>query len=174
MDIYQELAGKLSQSEEILAQNFYEKNLFFKDAGTTPLALLKERLHFLKKDSSRNNVFLLVLIGDMCWQTVLTFTGIKKNPVKWAEKKGWDNTLLEALENINWIYDLHTCLRHPAKLVQEKFPWIYDNPWPKKHRSRLIQSAEGQRTVCNLILNRYSYRLDLKVMKVFRKRPVRL
>lgn len=119
-------------------------------------AILEEHLHFFEKDYSRAEAGSLIAIVDMCWQSIRRMAGKKGDDLKWLndylpsnhdsvfpENSQFSyNNDVQVVEDIKWVFELHSCLRHPEKIFLEA-PFIFNDPWPAEQASRLIKAAKN-------------------------------
>jgi hypothetical protein len=97
--------------------------------------VLDERRHFFEKSRSRNHALSLVLMLDLAWQVVRKLAGLSGK-----------ESLPPPSEQFNWVYDLHTKLRHPEELYPQH-AWMFHDPWPQHEADRLIEVAKNMEAV---------------------------
>lgn len=122
-------------------------------------AILMERLFFFKENSfQRNDALSLLLIADFVWQQIRKLSGIQGKDERWMRKYlpdlGSNSTKaalldefekgnIEVLENLKWLFGLHTSLRHPTATNFKKHKFLLYDPWPKEQAERLLKTAES-------------------------------
>ncbi|RCK23287.1 hypothetical protein TH6_09740 [Thalassospira profundimaris] len=94
-----------------------------------------ERLHFFRNSKSRNDALSLILITDLLWQLLREISGVS------GKQK-----LPSPGDKFNWVYELHSNLRHPEQLYPD-FEWLFNDPWPLKEANKLIDAAEAMDAV---------------------------
>lgn len=119
-------------------------------------AVMAERRHFFRKTRSRNDAWLLITTTDLIWQGIRTLAGKTGSDRAWLDTYLPDNhralfpkgsslsfvPLEEMVEDINWVYALHSQLRHPGSNAQQLETMLND-PWPNSEAGRLNVAAEA-------------------------------
>lgn len=119
-------------------------------------AVMSERRHFFRKTRSRNDAWLLITTTDLVWQSIRTLAGKTGSDRTWLDSYLPDNhralfpkgsslsfvPLEEMVEDINWVYGLHSQLRHPGANAHHLETMLCD-PWPDAEATRLDVAAEA-------------------------------
>lgn len=119
-------------------------------------AILTERRHFFRKTHSRNDAWLLITTVDLVWQSIRTLSGKSGSDRTWLDAYLPENhrelfpkgsslsfvPLEEMVEDINWVYGLHSHLRHPGSNA-ENLEMMLCDPWPDAPAQKLDIAAEA-------------------------------
>jgi hypothetical protein len=151
------------QIASVLAPAAYTDESFWKKHWptlreiTSVKAILIERISFFQVTPSRSNGVLLTLFIDLGWQLARNLGDVRGSSLAWG-KKSWladSAEASQALEFLDWAYDLHTALRHPATGWDQYF-WLLANPWPEVESGRLLCAGTIVRRIMSFIDAKYN------------------
>ncbi len=119
-------------------------------------AIMAERRHFFRKTRSRNDAWLLITTTDLVWQSIRALAGKAGSDRTWLDcylpenhrvlfPKGSSLSFVpleEMVDEINWVYGLHSQLRHPGSNAEQLETTLWD-PWPYEQADRLDVAAQA-------------------------------
>lgn len=120
--------------------------------------LLADEIDRLRKTNSRAAALALIFIADLCWQILRALsgrTGDIKNLIDANLPKDWKESdqdigdeffalQQQIVDDANWIYSLHTSLRHP-KIPNPDLIALLREPVDPDKGARLLRAACGIR-----------------------------
>jgi hypothetical protein len=104
----------------------------------------------------RSGALSLVLATDFCWQVLRALGGKSGDDRRWIEAalpqdhEASDAEIgdthfarqIEIVEDAQWVFALHTALRHPGSALADHV-WLLREPPPSEHQARLLRAARG-------------------------------
>lgn len=104
-------------------------------------AMIRERISFFRQDPTRNNAVLLIVMADLGWQLLRDIGNIKNDAKSLRTTLKWSAEAQRKIDLIEWIYAVHSALRHPTSNFLE-YNWVLASPWPEDKQARLLEAAE--------------------------------
>lgn len=157
------LAHYLIPKSQLRSQDFWDKHLPLIEHIGTIGAILSEHRYFFPKTWRRKIAWELIVATDLAWQTIRTLSGKSGSDQDWlARELPEDHDVLfpagtphsfapvvNLVEDITWVFGLHTNLRHPGSNCAYLYLMLSD-PWPEAEGTRLSCAAEGTEAILNL------------------------
>ena len=146
----------LLPTDKVRDQDYWNKHWLILKELTVLGAIMGERIHFFRKTRSRNDACLLIAVTDLIWQSIRTLSGKTGSDRTWLDAYLPDDhrnlfpegsylsfvPLEEMIDDINWVYCLHSQLRHPGSNIRQLEDMLSD-PWPLDNAERLDVAAEA-------------------------------
>jgi len=146
----------LLPKQDLRNQAYWNKHWPLLEQLQSLAAIMAERRHFFRKTRSRNDAWLLITTTDLVWQSIRTLAGKTGSDRTWLDSYLPEDhctlfpegsslsfvPLEEMVEDINWVYGLHSQLRHPGSNAVHLETMLCD-PWPDEQADRLDVAAEA-------------------------------
>jgi hypothetical protein len=106
-----------------------------------------------QKSHSRDDGLILLLTASLAWQEVRQLANIKGSDDKHMKDIMGDDAVsfpnvFNVLNNIRWLFDVHSKIRHPTVGNISDLEFIFSSEWPLSETERLLKTAGS---ICNIL-----------------------
>jgi len=155
------------------SEDYWNKNILSIDAIQMVSAILFKQVHNFKKQQNRETGFLLIVVSGMAWQQIRSLSDkFKKDNGKVKPDKevlndycGWFEDdyqfpLYEdhkkVFENISFIYQLCSTIRHPEQEDMKKYNFIFSFDWPKEKNEEILSGCKSILDIHQIFCHEFS------------------